>query len=154
MTIEEVARENGLVSPSHCEPLYISRGQILVPEFTLRAHFIKDGQLIVVHQPEEVFIPPFSSWETETSEAIEWIEAAKQADQDFAKWETRTGLPLVLHELLEMTEENEKEERMETQSPATVIPIRKSISESPLPRLRGAMDQGRFSLGLPLCHLP
>jgi hypothetical protein len=146
MTVEEVARDHGFTDVAEAAPLYISRGKVLAPELTLRAHQIADGQKIIAYlpsaararRPQLLAEPPAVRCRAMCD--IEDGEASRQADQDFAHWESARNLPLVMGELLAMIEdEAERSTRIEEVSEVppmpTVVRASARISEDPLPRL-------------------
>jgi hypothetical protein len=165
-TIEEVAQEHGFMLKGDISPVFISRGQILAPEFTLHKHNIQNGQNIIVYMPARAkkrpspvltplalsnFSPMF---EFDTLEAIEAEEAAKTADQDFANWETSRSFPALLKEMMTLMEKEEKLYTWAERTEKTVIEPGTQISETPLPELITHDSYWLRASGLTFCNLP
>jgi hypothetical protein len=162
-TLEEVARENGFADAANSSAVFISRGSILVPQFTLHAHQIEDGQTIIVHvpsnpKPRPARLPPawyeskFASYrEYITLEEIEADEASKAADQDFMNWEMSPSFPGVMRDVLEMIEAEDARRMVPTLTEKTVIAPSSAISETPLPMFPGEDTFWRRFTAIPIC---
>jgi hypothetical protein len=163
MTLEEVARDHGFADVSETTPLYISRGEILDPIFTLRALEIADGQNIIVYLPtsarsrrpqrsaRDLWLP---ARRYRTLRDIEEEEEARLADQDFANWESARAFPLVMKQLLTMIEDEEAEQTIETPPMPTILMPSTQISEDPLPRLPDLRPSWMAASGLTFTDLP
>jgi hypothetical protein len=149
MTIEEVAEQHGFMDISETTPQFLSRGRILTPEFTLRAHHIHDGQTIIAYLPANV--RPLKSGTRRESQCscargryshsyITGIESAKQADRDFHNWECNRAYPLALAELLRMIEKEDEQSRIPSSSHTTVLAASANISDEPLPSAISSED--------------
>jgi hypothetical protein len=147
LSIEEVAEEHGFAAIGDISAVFISRGRILAPEFTLHAYKIQDGQTIIAYIPSQPkqssapIIPPLAISEFspmflyDTLEIIEAGEAARNADQDFANWEIFSTFPGLLNEMMTLIESEEQLHRFPGRPEKTIIMPGTQISEAPLPEL-------------------
>jgi hypothetical protein len=163
MTLEEIAREHGFADIAETSPLYISRGEIVDPQFTLRSHQIVDGQKIILYLPSSAqprrlqrsardsCVPRVMKYRTLCD--IEDEETARQSDQDFANWESVPTLPLVMKDLLTMIEDEESRQKIQRRPMPTVLLPSTRISEDPLPRLSDLEPSWMTAAGLSFTDL-
>jgi hypothetical protein len=150
LTVEEVAIAHGFADHLTKNPIFITRGRIMNPHFTLRAHNVSEGQRIIAYLPapegsrSQRRITFESCDFDDVIGKIELQEAARQADQDFANWEMSPMFPLIMTELLHGIEEEDGEGGM-GDFQTTVVLQTHAISEAPLPRLIGRNEPGSVS---------
>jgi hypothetical protein len=96
LTLQEVASEWGFATKSAVDSLFISRGRILEPYFTLHYHRIKSGQKVIAYTPngaQASGIPPPKTWRLPMSpqaiEKITQIEAFRLFDMQFKHSEAK-----------------------------------------------------------------
>jgi hypothetical protein len=163
VTLEEIARDHGFADISETPPLYISRGRILDPLFTLRALRIAHGQKIIAYLPASA--RPRRPQQTRadlravrywTLSDVEDEEASRQADQDFANWECSRAFPAVARDLLAVMEAEDARQTAEAEpepAPTVLLPATQ-ISEDPLPRLSDRERSWMTALNLGFTDLP
>jgi hypothetical protein len=152
MTLQEVAREHGFVASSGPHPIFIYRGRVLDPEFTLHFHHITDGSTVIayVRRPRPQLGPRIPGplhirWalmaEPQTREEICADESARLIDRNFLNWEMRKDYPGVLDDILKAYEMEEAKAAPLSREETIVAPI-SEISDRPLPQLSGPRNVG------------
>jgi hypothetical protein len=125
---------------SAIDPLFISRGRILEPYFTLRFHQIKSCQTIIAYVPSAVQGCPSArahvgKWrpltQSQTMQGIAHIETLRMLDTNFTHWQAKRELPNVMKQVLRAIEEADSENAA-PETGETVVRPATAISDRPL----------------------
>jgi hypothetical protein len=136
-TLQEVVRDLGFT----CDPLFISQGRTLDPDFTIRHHQLKNGQKVIAYL-RKASIPAapqyFSKWtplmQSRTLAKLTEHEIIREVDRAWQRWELKRNATSVMTEILSRIEASEIQ-KAAVKREETIISPATDISECPLPSL-------------------